>query len=725
MPIRPLPPTTTSHLTSTQLLPSSLSLTKELLDNALDARATSVTIELSSNSLDVIQVRDNGHGIAPEDRALLALKNCTSKIGKFEELRSLGGRSLGFRGVALSCVADVAGSLSITTRVEGEAAAVRLEIGRDGQVIRFVSFISRWGLGRLINFRGEMASHPVGTTVRATNIFRNFPVREQMCLKAGGKNLAGVQRMLQGYALARPGVRIAMRVLKARSEKVDFTYAPKAGATAPVEDAVVKILGRNVVSQCEWVILEEDGFEIQAFLPRADAELGKIKDVGQFVSVDSRPVSAGTGTLKQIVSMFKEALRKSCESMEGVKDPFLFLNVVCPAGAYDPNVEPAKDDVLFDDGEKVVTPFEKLLDSFYSKPKEQDLDEMVGTVRSDNAVHKVPAQEDTEEEELPQVERPPFTDDALMIEDDELAFLEQRQTLPIFRSNMYGCDDEDLDLAVEEDFGPEDQQELRETAKDVNLSNPWTIARMAGNRRATNLTMRMHESPQLLSIPGDEPAPRLAAGHILIDIPDGAIVPRSQISEEHARSQLPAPPVSSSPVYGTPLDAIPQVSAPKMPRRERRPGNVNRPFVSPVQPQARRDPNWFDFGQLESSQRPQKTHAIAPQRRHSKRLNRTEPAHCHLESISDASTTHNLQLVLRLTTADISSTMEMLEDSSNQLKWAMLPDPPGSTLPHPPDSEEVEAWCKRLTRYLRAEFRADDGFEDLQRQMERAFAKMV
>jgi hypothetical protein len=69
--------------------------------------------------------------------------------------------------------------------------------------------------------------------------------------------------------------------------------------------------------------------------------------------------------------------------------------------------------------------------------------------------------------------------------------------------------------------------------------------------------------------------------------------------------------------------------------------------------------------------------------------------------------------------------MAMLEESSNHLKWAILPDPPASTLSHPPEEGEIEAWCSRLTGYLRAEFRADDGFEDLQRQMERAFAKMV
>lgn len=145
MPIHQLAPSTASRITSTQALSSPLAITKELLDNALDARATSISIEIACNTLDVIQVRDNGHGIAPEDRALLAIKHCTSKLRDFQELRFLGGASLGFRGEALSSVADAAGHFAVTTRVEGETAAVKLEIGRDGQVTRFVHFWPRSG----------------------------------------------------------------------------------------------------------------------------------------------------------------------------------------------------------------------------------------------------------------------------------------------------------------------------------------------------------------------------------------------------------------------------------------------------------------------------------------------------------------------------------------------------------------------------------------------------
>jgi len=139
MTIQALPPSTTARLGSTQIILDPYSVVKELLENALDARATSVSIEIASNGLDLIQVRDNGHGIAPGDRDLVCVRHCTSKIRDVEELKVLGGRSLGFRGEALSSLAEIAGALSVTTRVEGEKAAAKMEIGRDGRVSKYVS----------------------------------------------------------------------------------------------------------------------------------------------------------------------------------------------------------------------------------------------------------------------------------------------------------------------------------------------------------------------------------------------------------------------------------------------------------------------------------------------------------------------------------------------------------------------------------------------------------
>ena len=132
MPIESLPSSTITSIGSTQCLTDPNSLVKELVDNALDARATFVFVEISTNTLDKIQVKDNGHGIVAVDRALVGKRHCTSKIRDLEDLRNLGGRSLGFRGEALASALELSGSLVITTRVEGEPTATEISFEPKG-----------------------------------------------------------------------------------------------------------------------------------------------------------------------------------------------------------------------------------------------------------------------------------------------------------------------------------------------------------------------------------------------------------------------------------------------------------------------------------------------------------------------------------------------------------------------------------------------------------------
>jgi DNA mismatch repair protein MutL len=134
--IAALPPTTARQIGSGQVLVDPSSLVKELIDNALDARAKSIFVDITANTVDSIQVKDDGHGIAAEDRALVCRRYCTSKIRDFYDLKEVGGKWLGFRGEALSSMAEMSGTLAVTTRVEGEPVAVKLKYGRGGELER-------------------------------------------------------------------------------------------------------------------------------------------------------------------------------------------------------------------------------------------------------------------------------------------------------------------------------------------------------------------------------------------------------------------------------------------------------------------------------------------------------------------------------------------------------------------------------------------------------------
>ena len=104
--IAALPPTTVRQIGSAQVLVDPSSVVKELIDNALDARAKSIFIGIAANTLDSIQVKDDGHGIPSEDRALACRRYCTSKIKDFQDLKTAGGKWLGFRGSALERCGD-------------------------------------------------------------------------------------------------------------------------------------------------------------------------------------------------------------------------------------------------------------------------------------------------------------------------------------------------------------------------------------------------------------------------------------------------------------------------------------------------------------------------------------------------------------------------------------------------------------------------------------------
>ena len=132
--IAALPPTTARQIGSGQVLIDPSSVVKELIDNTLDARAKSICVDITANTIDSIQVKDDGHGIPAEDRSLVCRRYCTIKIRGFHDLREVGGKWLGFRGEAMSSIAEMSGTFSVTTRVEGEPVAVKLRYGRNGEL---------------------------------------------------------------------------------------------------------------------------------------------------------------------------------------------------------------------------------------------------------------------------------------------------------------------------------------------------------------------------------------------------------------------------------------------------------------------------------------------------------------------------------------------------------------------------------------------------------------
>jgi len=339
-------------------------------------------------------------------------------------------------------------------------------------------------------------------------------VRKETAIKNSAKVLAKIRRLMQAYALARPTIRFRLRVLKAKNSNGDFVYAPKADAN--IEDAVLKVIGKDCALQCDWTVLEADGFEIHAFLPKPGASGPKIAHQGSFVSIDARPVSSSRGTVKRIITTYKDRLRKSAPSLAGVKDPFFCMNIICPPDSYDPNIEPAKDDVMFDDSEVVVAVVDKLLKAYYPEAI-QDIPDIQDAEMPTSAQQ----QYEPQTEELPS-----RIESSITIHENEPAnrngqpATDPAQVLPRWRSSMYGIDEDDLEF-LQENPAPVVEEEDEKGLRAVEVSNPWTIARM----NTTIKPKQAASNEQLLS-----PAKSQRGSDPHLPSPSPAVTPRRPLS---------------------------------------------------------------------------------------------------------------------------------------------------------------------------------------------------
>ncbi|KAJ4352851.1 hypothetical protein N0V95_003898 [Ascochyta clinopodiicola] len=430
------------------------SVVKELVDNALDARAKSIFVDIAANTIDSVQVKDDGHGIPGDDRPLACRRYCTSKIRDFHDLKEVGGKWLGFRGEALASLADMSGTISITTRVEGEPVAVKLTYQR------------------------------------------NAKVRKQLAVKESTKCLTNIRRLMQAYALARPAIRFRLHVLKSKNGKADFVYAPGAGAN--VEDAALKIIGKECALECDWTALEMNDFELHAFLPKPTAIATKIANRSAFISVDSRPVSAARGTFKKIATAVRDRIRKANSTLTAVKDPFFCLNIICPPDSYDPNVEPAKDNVMFSDESLVVSLIDQLLVSYYPESS-----------FSPDVVEEAMIIQSSCTSQIGEPSTSPITPSSTSCKDPvnevQVSSPANHDRTPRWRSSMYGIDEEDLA------FLPENVHtvvEEEEGLRDAAVSNPWTIARMNAPIKAKRLASAGQLPSPVKSRSGDLAAAR-------------------------------------------------------------------------------------------------------------------------------------------------------------------------------------------------------------------------
>ncbi|MGB3304706.1 MAG: DNA mismatch repair endonuclease MutL [Thermomicrobiales bacterium] len=221
MPVRLLSPDTIGKIAAGEVVERPVSVVKELIENAIDAGATEINVEIEEGGSRLIRVSDNGLGMDAESLALAVQRHATSKLQSFDDLDSL--HTLGFRGEALPSIGAVS-RLEITTSEAGAPSGSRL-------VVDF---------GEVQAVRPDAA--PTGTTVTVRDLFGNVPARRKF-LRQPGTEATYISRMIGAYAGQRSDIRWSLmtdsrRVLATDGRGDDLTAAVGVYGTELAEEAL-------------------------------------------------------------------------------------------------------------------------------------------------------------------------------------------------------------------------------------------------------------------------------------------------------------------------------------------------------------------------------------------------------------------------------------------------------------------------------------------------------
>ncbi|XP_041020183.1 DNA mismatch repair protein PMS1 isoform X2 [Juglans microcarpa x Juglans regia] len=333
--IKPINKGAVHRICAGQVILNLSSAVKELVENSLDAGATSIEITLKEYGEEWFQVIDNGSGISPNNFEVLALKHHTSKLSEFPDLQSL--TTFGFRGEALSSLCAL-GNLTVETRTKNESVATHLTYDHSGSLAA-----------------EKKTARQIGTTVTVKKLFSNLPVRSKEFKRNIRKEYGKLISLLNAYALIAKGVRLVCSNTTGKNAK---SVVLKTQGSDSLKDNIITVFGMNVFNCLKPVnICISDSCKVDGFLSKAGQSSGRNLGDRQFFFVNDRPVDMPK------VSKLVNEFYKGANSRQY---PIAIMNFTIPKGACDVNVTPDKRKIFFSDESSILHALREGLQQIYS-----------------------------------------------------------------------------------------------------------------------------------------------------------------------------------------------------------------------------------------------------------------------------------------------------------------------------------------------------------------------
>jgi len=285
------------------------SAVKELIENALDAGASRIEVDLEDGGIERILVRDDGYGMSPEDARLSLERHATSKISSDEDLSEI--RSYGFRGEALPSIASVS-KLTLTTCDGSSPEAFRISIDYGAEAVE------------------EPAGRPRGTDVLVEGLFAHTPARRKFLGKPEAEGRAAAAAVMRA-ALANPSVAFSLR-----SKGRETLDAPSAVDRAA---RILQVFGRETLGDLEEFEARSGELRLTGFATRGSITFASRRF--QYFFVNGRPIE-DRALARAVAQAARDAIRTD-------RHPAVFLFLTAGSGVVDVNVSPAKTQVRFTD----------------------------------------------------------------------------------------------------------------------------------------------------------------------------------------------------------------------------------------------------------------------------------------------------------------------------------------------------------------------------------------